>query len=396
MLHLIRRGGFVSAGRFFRFQHSAPRILPDVQFDDMVIESATTLKEKLPNKDLKFGATFTDHMLEIDWDSKNGWHAPKISPYHNFEMNPACSALHYSLQCFEGLKAYYDPKLDKIRMFRPMENMKRMNVSCERLHFPSFDHEQVMQCIKQLIRMERDWVPKGSGYSLYIRPAVISTHPFIGVAPAESVKFFTILSPVGPYYPSGFSPITLYADDKYVRAWPGGVGFAKIGGNYAPTIRPALEAAELGFSQILWLFGPDHYVTEVGTMNQFFFWKRKDGRRELITAPLDGTILAGVTRKSILEMSREWGEFEVTERPFTIHEVIEAVDDGRLIEAFGAGTAAVVSPVNGFHYRGKDYKIPLNPEKPSEQAGPLTQRIWDTMEAIHYGATPHEWSELIE
>jgi len=215
------------------------------------------------------------------------------------------------------------------------------------------------------------------------------------VQPALSAKLYVICSPVGPYYAEGFNPVKLLADPKVARAWPGGTGNAKVGGNYAMGIRPAYEAAARGYSQLLWLFGEDHWVTEVGTMNQFFFWHTKEGKRELITAPLDGTILPGVTRDSILQLTRSWGEFDVVERPYSLKEVIAAVEEGRMIEAFGAGTAAIVSPVKGFHFDGKEFDIPLDKNDPSAKAGALTKRISDTIMGIQYGKIPHEWSVVV-
>jgi branched-chain amino acid aminotransferase len=221
---------------------------------------------------------------------------------------------------------------------------------------------------------------------------LIATWPYLGVQPALSAKLYVICSPVGPYYAEGFNPIKLLADPQVARAWPGGTGSTKVGGNYAMGIRPAFEASARGFAQLLWLFGDDKWVTEVGTMNQFFFWKNKQtGKPELITAPLDGTILPGVTRDSILALTREWKEFDVVERPYNLGEVISAVEEGRMIESFGAGTAAIVSPVKGFHYEGKDYEIPLKLGK----AGELTQRLSDTIMGIQYGKIPHKWSTVI-
>jgi branched-chain amino acid aminotransferase len=275
-------------------------------------------------------------------------------------------------------------------------NMARMNRSAARLCLPPFDGDQFLTCIKKLVATDKSWIPEGEGYSLYIRPTYISTHPYIGVAAAQSAKLYCILSPVGPYYPSGFAPIKLLADPSNVRAWPGGTGNTKIGGNYALSIKPGMEAIEEGFSQILWLFGDDLQVTEVGTMNQFFFWISPEGKRELVTAPLDGTILPGVTRDSILQLAREWGEFEVVERTYTLKEIMLAVEEKRIIEAFGAGTAAIVSPVNGFRYLEKDYDIPLDLDDPTAKAGPLTQRIMNILQGIQYGTIEHKWSITVD
>jgi len=272
----------------------------------------------------------------------------------------------------------------------------RMNSSLQRLQMPTFNGDQWLKCIKELLKVEKEWIPKGMGYSLYIRPTAISTYPYVGVAASEMIKLYVITCPVGPYYPTGFNPVKLYADPSYIRAWPGGTGNIKCGGNYAMSIRPQAEAAKKGYHQILWLFGEERHITEVGTMNQFFFWKNKQGVRELITAPLDGTILPGVTRDSILALTRKWSEFQVTERPYSINEVVSAVQEGRLIEAFGAGTAAIVSPVNGFYYDGKDYAVPLDPANPAAKSGPLAAKLMDSILAIQYGKVPHEWSVAVK
>jgi len=302
---------------------------------------------------------------------------------------------HYGLECFEGMKAYLDDS-DNIRMFRPMKNMERMNSSLARLQMPTFDGKEWLKCISELLKVEKPWIPKGMGYSLYIRPTAISTFPYVGVAASEQIKLYVITCPVGPYYPTGFNPVKLYADPRYIRAWPGGTGNIKCGGNYAMGIAPQAEAAKKGYAQIMWLFGPEMQITEVGTMNQFFFIKTKQGGRELVTAPLDGTILPGVTRDSILALTRQWGEFQVSERPYSIHEIVAAVKEGRLIEAFGAGTAAIVAPVNGFFFDGKDYAVPLDPANPKAKSGPLSQRLMDSILAIQYGKVSHEWSVLVK
>jgi branched-chain amino acid aminotransferase len=339
-------------------------------------------------------------MLSVDWTIDGGWQAPAIIPYGDVSISPASQCLHYALQCFEGMKAYVDANGD-IRLFRPDQNMKRMNRSMARLHLPTFDGDEMLACLKELVKMEKDWIPHGEGYSLYIRPTGISTTPAISVGPPKAARVMIILSPVGPYYPTGFAPVDLYADSKNVRAFPGGVGDTKVGGNYGPTIRPQMEAAAKGYSQVLWLFGDEHYVTEVGTMNLFFLWENKEtGRRELITAPLDGTILPGVTRDSILHLARsgEFGEMDVTERSFTIHDVIEAVNEGRVVEAFGAGTAAIVSPVRSFNFDGTDYQVPLDASDADASAGPLTKQVSDTIQGIQYGTVegPEGWSVVVK
>jgi len=362
----------------------------------LIIEKTSKPKTKLPKEQLKFGATTSDHMLEIDWSESKGWSHPRIIPYGNLSVDPAASTFHYALECFEGFKAYRDDQ-NRIRLFRPERNMDRLNVSCQRLLFPPIDKEGLLSCIKQLVRVDRDWVPQGFGYSLYVRPCVISTYPYVGVSPSKQIKVFVITCPVGPYYATGFAPVRLLADENHVRAWPGGTGDVKIGANYALGIQPAAEAAKRGYHQILWVFGSDHQVTEVGTMNQFFFWRKPNGGRELVTAALDGTVLPGVTRDSILSLARTWKEFDVSERRYTITDVIAAVKENRMIEAFGAGTAAIVSPVNSVGWKGVDYPIPLDPADTKQKAGPLTRRLMDTIMSIQYGRTPHpEWSIILD
>lgn len=372
------------------------------------ITRTTSPKPKVAKEKLSFGAVKSDHMLEIDWDVETGWTAPRIVPYHALEIDPAASVLHYGLEAFEGMKAYLDPS-GKARLFRPDLNMKRLSNSMERLAFPALDKDAFAECIKALVRVDKDWIPRGEGFSLYLRPTVIGTWPYLGVHAAHRIKLFCIACPVGPYYPEGFKPVKLLADDLHVRAWPGGVGDAKVGGNYAPTIAVQAQAAARGFTQVLWLFGQgkggqgqEKLVTEAGTMNFFALWKDAgSGRPTLVTAPLDGTILPGVTRQSILDLARagSLGDLDVQERPFTIGELAAAGREGRLLEAFGAGTAAVVAPTKLVHYAGEDIHIPLDPANPSAGAGPLAQRIWNELRDIQYGLgshASHPWSVAAE
>lgn len=360
----------------------------------LVITRTTNPKPRVAKEKLTFGAVTSDHILEVDWAPGTGYGTPTITPYHPLVLDPACSVFHYAIEAFEGLKAYRDAQ-GRVRLFRPDLNMNRMAHSMQKLQLPPLDKEGWLACIKEFVKLEQSWIPEGDGYSLYLRPTVIGTQPTLGVAESKWAKLFTIACPVGPYYPEGFKPVRLFADNHNVRAWPGGTGDAKVGGNYAPGIRVQAAAAKRGFSQILWLFGPEGVVTEAGTMNFFVFWKARDGVRELVTAPLDGTILPGVTRQSILDLSRTWGEFRVREERYTIQDIIAAVKEGRMIEAFGAGTAAVVSPVKQIHFEGVDYDIPLNPADKNAGAGALTQRFWDSLAAIHYGKVPHEWSVVV-
>jgi branched-chain amino acid aminotransferase len=370
---------------------------PNIDASKLTIERVKPGHErkKLPKEELKFGQTLSDHMLEVDWQEGKGWTAPRIVPVHDLQLSPAASVFHYASECFEGLKAYLDDN-DKIRLFRPDKNMERMNNSLKRLRLPTFEGDELLKCIKQLLKTDKDWIPRGSGYSLYLRPTAIGTWPGLGVGPSFTSKLYVLASPVGPYYPQGFKPVKLLADTRYCRAWPGGTGGNKLGANYAPGILPQTEALKKGYAQILWLFGEELHVTEVGTMNIFFFWTRPDGKKELITAPLDGTILPGVTRDSVLSLAREWGTFEVTERPFTLHEVIKAIQENRLHEAFGAGTAAIVSPVEGFSYQDKFYAVPLDPSDPKATVGKLTNKFAETIMSIQYGKTPHKWSVVVD
>jgi branched-chain amino acid aminotransferase len=392
MLAAVSRIARPAASRF-----AARSVRSVATLDASKIQTALTSSpvEKLPKEDLVFGGSFSDHQLEIDWDAEAGWHAPQIKPSGPLELHPAASSLHYAMQCFEGMKCYVDAE-GNLRLFRPDLNMVRMNRSMARLHLPTFDGDQFIECLKELLRVERDWVPAGDGYSLYIRPTGISTHPFLGVGPSQNAKLFAILSPVGPYYPEGFKPVTLKAETQYVRAWPGGTGDAKVGGNYGPTIQPQMKAAEKGYSQVLWLFGDDLEVTEVGTMNMFVFWTNAEtGRKELRTAPLDGTILPGVTRQSVLDLAREWGEFDVVEETFTMPELALALDEGRVEECFGCGTAAVVSPICKIGFNGRDYDVPIDPDDDAALAGKLTQRVWDTICDIQYGRVESPWSVVV-
>jgi branched-chain amino acid aminotransferase len=292
------------------------------------------------------------------------------------------------------MKSYKSLTDDSIRLFRPEKNMERLCRSMDRLHMPGgdFDHQELIKCISALVKLDKDWIPYGEGYSLYIRPTVIATHKFLGLAAPDSLLLYVITCPVGPYYKSGFDPIRLTADTDYVRAWPGGTGNAKVGGNYASTMKAAADAEKEGYSQILWLFGDNDEVTEVGSMNVFFYLVNKETNRpELVTAPLTrGDILPGVTRASILDLARSWGDFDVSERFLPMAEIVEAAEENRLLEVFGAGTAAVVSPVSCIQYKGKDIDIPA--------VGGLTKRVWDEITGIQYGKIegPPGWSVKVE
>lgn len=336
-------------------------------------------------------------MLLIEWNASDGWGAPRITPYQNLSLDPATNVFHYGFACFEGMKAYRSSSPPSVRLFRPQKNMARMNYSSIRLALPSFSGPEMVKCISALVSLDQRFIPDKRGFSLYIRPTLIGTQKTLGVGPPGSALLFVIASPVGPYYPTGFKAVSLEASSRYVRAWPGGTGDMKIGGNYAPCIVPQIDASTRGFQQNLWLFGEEGYVTEVGTMNLFTAWITPDGKKELVTAPLDGTILEGVTRDSILALAREklsQEGWEVNERKYTIGEVAKAADEGRLLEAFGSGTAAVVSPIRRIHWDGgvggspRDIRVPLQEGK---EAGALAEKMWKWMEERQYGDVETDW-----
>lgn len=361
----------------------------------LVIHKTTTPKAKLPNEELVFGKTFTDHMLTIPWNRTTGWGTPEIKPYGPLSLDPSSCVFHYAFELFEGLKAYTDPK-GHIRMFRPDKNMARMNKSAARICLGTFDSEQLIELIGKLITLDRSFIPSEHGYSLYIRPTMIGTTEGLGVHEPNDCLLYVICSPVGPYYSTGFKAVKLEATDYAVRAWPGGVGDKKLGANYAPAIKPALEAESRGYQQNLWLFGPEKHVTEVGTMNFFIAFKNADGTKELVTCPLDGMILEGVTRDSILALCREKLdplEWTISERYCTIDEIKERAAKNEIVEAFGSGTAAVVSPVKEIGYEGQSINVPL---LPGEESGSLTKDIAKWIAQIQYGEVDSDWSRVFD
>ena len=334
---------------------------------------------------LGFGDIVTDHMFKMDWESEKGWHNARIEPYGPIPIDPAAMVLHYGQEVFEGLKAYRG-KDDGIYLFRPRENFKRLNRSAKRLVMPEVDIDMAMEALKQLILLDRDWIPRSEGTSLYIRPTMIATEPHLGVRPAKTYLFYIIIGPVGAYYKEGLNPVKIYVEDFFVRAAIGGTGEAKTSGNYAASLLAAEEAKKKGFTQVLWLDAAERkYVEEVGTMNMFFLIED-----ELITAPLNGSILPGVTRDSVIRIVKEW-DIQMTERSLTIDEVIAAARNGSLKEAFGAGTAAVISPVGQITYKGEDFIVA------GGKMGELSRRLYDEIVAIQYRhkPDPYGWVEKI-
>jgi branched-chain amino acid aminotransferase len=338
-------------------------------------------KDKPDQDKLGFGNHFTDHMFLMKWDRENGWHDAEICPYQNFSMDPAAMVYHYGQAIFEGLKAYKGEE-EQIYMFRPEDNLERMNSSALRMCMPRIPVDKVLKGIKALVYLDRDWIPTGDGATLYIRPTMIAVEPALGVRPSEQYYFFVIMSPVGAYYAEGFSPTKIWVTDKYVRAVKGGVGHVKTAGNYAASIMAAEEAHKAGYTQVLWLDACERkYIEEVGTSNIFF----KIGD-ELITPPLNGSILGGITRDSVIELARSWG-VNVMEKQITIDEVIAAMEDGSLQEAFGSGTAAVISPIGELCYQEKKYVVA------DGNTGELSQRLFDELQAIQNGKQddPFKW-----
>ncbi|MEW4372187.1 branched-chain amino acid aminotransferase [Paenibacillus kandeliae] len=340
---------------------------------EIKIEQTTTPKEKPATEGLVFGTKFTDHMFILDYDHGQGWHDARIVPYQNISLDPAAKVFHYGQTIFEGLKAYLAPD-GRILMFRPNKNIERLNLSNERLSIPEIDPELALEALRQLILTDKDWIPQGEGTSLYVRPFVIATEAALGVAPSLQYKFMIILSPVAAYYAEGINPVKIYVESKYVRAVPGGVGMAKTAGNYAAGLKAQEGATELGYSQVLWLDGVHRkYIEEVGSMNVFF---KIDGT--VVTPALNGSILNGITRDSIIQLLKHW-DIPVEERLLSIDELEEAHKAGTLEEAFGTGTAAVISPMGELNWQGE--KMIINEGK----TGELSAKLYETLTGIQKG-----------
>ena len=350
--------------------------------DVIRITRTATKKPRPKDSELGFGSVFTDHMFVMNYEDEKGWYDPRVEPYGPLTLDPATAVLHYGQGLFEGLKAFRG-RDKKIRLFRPQKHVERLNRTAERMCIPALDPDMVLKSWTTVVGVDRDWVPSSVGTSLYIRPTIIASEAFLGVRPAKEYLYFVILSPVGAYYPEGLNPVKIKVIDKYVRAVPGGLGEAKTSANYAASLYAAEEAKHEGFTQVLWLDGVHRqYIEEVGTMNIML-----NIGDEVITPPLGGTILAGVTRDSALDLMRHWG-LRVSERPVTIDEVREAAHRGMLREIWGTGTAAVISPVGELAYKGE--RIVIN----DGRIGALTQRLYDAIVGIQYGTAPdpHGWT----
>lgn len=352
---------------------------------DIKIELTKNPKQKpVDQSKLGFGKIFTDHMFIMNYDEGQGWHDPRIVPYGPIPLDPAAMCLHYGQEVFEGMKAYRTVD-DRILLFRPDRNMARLNVSNERLCIPLIDEAFAVEAIKQLVKVDRDWIPTAEGTSLYIRPFIFAVDPMVGVHPAHHLLFVVILSPVGAYYPEGLNPVKIYVEENYVRAVKGGMGFTKTAGNYAASLKAQDEAEKQKYTQVLWLDGVERkYIEEVGTMNVFFVIDD-----EVITPSLQGSILSGITRMSSIEILRSWG-LKVTERRLSIQEVADAAATGRLKEAFGTGTAAVISPIGELKW-GDNHMVINHGE-----IGQISQRLYDNLTGIQWGKLPDNMNWTVE
>lgn len=336
---------------------------------------------------LIFGRTFTTHVFEMDYlADEGGWKNPTIKKFSDVDLSPAALVFHYGQAIFEGLKAYKQEN-GNIVMFRPEKNLERLNSSAKKMCIPEIDIDFVLNAMTELVRIEKDWIPSKPGHSLYIRPVVFATDPFLGVKPGDNYKFVIILSPVGPYYPEGFKPVPIMVTDKFVRAVRGGVGDCKTAGNYAASLLAQKEANKLGFTQVLYLDALEQkYIEEVGTMNMFVQFKD-----EIATPKLTGTILPGITRMSVLEILRDWG-YNANERDISLQEIIDSYNNDSLVELFGTGTAAVISSISKLKYDDIELKFD------DELAGELGIKLYDELTGIQYGRIEdrHNWLTKVE
>lgn len=350
----------------------------------IMIQKRQELKQKPDQSKLGFGKHFTDHMFLMDYTEGKGWHDPRIVPYAPLSLDPSCMIFHYGQAVFEGLKAYKTSD-GRVLLFRPDKNMERLNISNERLSIPAVDGDFVIKAIKELVNLDKDWIPEEEGTSLYIRPFIIATEPFLGVHASHNYMLIVILSPVGAYYAEGMKPVKINVESNYVRAVRGGTGFAKTAGNYAASLKAQTEAQAQGYAQVLWLDGIEKkYIEEVGSMNVFF---KING--EVVTPALNGSILDGVTRNSIIHLLKDWN-IPIVERKVSIEELYEASVNGTLEEAFGTGTAAVISPIGELNW--KDKKLVIN----NGEIGELSQKLYDTVTGIQRGNIEDKFGWTVE
>lgn len=347
---------------------------------DITIKKTTTPKEK-PTGPLGFGKVFTDHMFIMNYTKGIGWHDPRIEPYANLSLSPASMVFHYGQEMFEGLKAYKSEAGENY-LFRPEMNAIRSNITNDRMCIPQIPVDDYVQAVKALVDIDADWIPTQEGTSLYIRPFIIGTEPYLGVDVSKEFLFMIIMSPSGAYYESGLSPVDIWIEDDFVRAVRGGMGFAKTGGNYATSLAAQLKAHNEGYAQVLWLDGVDRkYIEEVGAMNIFF---KINGT--IVTPNLNGSILPGITRDSVLALCKSW-DIPVEERLISVDEIVEAQNNGTLEEVFGTGTAAVISPVGKLRYKDDVMTIGTG------EIGAVSQKLYDTLTGIQWGKVddPFGW-----
>ena len=351
---------------------------------DIKIVKTTSPKSMLPENELGFGKYFSDHMFVMDYEEGRGWYDARIVPFGNISLHPASTVLHYGAEIFEGLKAYRRAD-GKVQLFRPMENIKRMNTSAERMRLPVIDENDALEILHTFIKTEEAWVPKSKGTSLYIRPFMFGNDEALGVHAVKRATFMIIASPSGSYYKEGINPVKIMIESEDVRTVRGGTGFAKCGGNYAASTRAGERANKKGYSQVLWLDGVERkYIEEVGAMNVMF---KIDG--EIVTPMLTGSILPGITRKSCIEVLKNLG-YKVSERLLSVEELVTAMKNGKLEEAWGCGTAAVVSPIGKLMYEDVEYVIN------NEKIGEVTQKLYDILTGIQWGEIEDSYGWIYE
>ena len=348
------------------------------------VEPIQIRKPRPQDDQLGFGKYFTDHMFLMNYTREQGWHNPRIVPYGPFQLEPSAMVLHYAQEVFEGMKAYRTAD-GAVQLFRPYENARRMNSSCQRMCIPQVDEELFVEAVRRLVALDADWVPRSEGTSLYIRPFIFATDANLGVHASHSYLVSIICSPSGSYYAEGINPVRIYVESEDVRAVRGGTGFTKCGGNYAGSIRASERAEGEGYAQVLWLDGVHRtYIEEVGSMNVMF---KVDGT--VITPALTGSVLPGITRKSCIEMLRSWG-IPVEERLITAQELFDAAQEGRLEEAWGTGTAAVISPIGEMGW--EDRHAVVN----GGRIGPVAQRLYDSLTGIQWGRLPDPFGWIMK
>ena len=351
---------------------------------EISLKKVTTLKEKVAEDKLGFGTYFTDYMFVMEWEEGKGWYNARFEPFGKIQLHPASTVLHYGAEIFEGLKAYRTEN-GEVQLFRPLENVKRMNNSAERMCLPQINEEDLLQIIKEFVQLEKDWVPYSFGTSLYLRPFMFGNDEHLGVHTVKNAIFMLIGSPSGSYYKEGINPVKIMIENQDVRAVRGGTGYAKCGGNYAASTRAGEKAAQKGYSQVLWLDGVERkYIEEVGAMNVMF---KIDG--EIVTPALNGSILPGITRKSCIEILKSKG-YAVSERLLSIDELLLAMENGKLEEAWGCGTAAVVSPIGKLSYNDKEYIVN------NGKIGEITQFLYDTLTGIQWGKLNDEFNWIVK